>query len=107
MHLIISCLSYAGERENDDAVATFEAVKGDFDVREAIVSREEFNLKNIDQALKVLVNLTPLLKEKLINAAVKCITFDKEVTITESELLRAIAAALDCPVPPVFSGKIS
>jgi uncharacterized tellurite resistance protein B-like protein len=46
-----------------------------------------------------------LQKPALLKAFVACITADKEVAAIEAELLRAIAATIDCPMPP-FVGKL-
>jgi tellurite resistance protein len=39
--------------------------------------------------------------QEIITAVTACIAADGKVTPEESELLRAIAAVLGCPVPPV------
>jgi hypothetical protein len=37
----------------------------------------------------------------MLDAVVACIAADGKMTIEENELLRAVAAALACPLPPV------
>ncbi len=56
----------------------------------------------LNTALERLNRLTPLLKEPVVNACVDCILHDKKAVIKEIELLRAVCAALDCPMPPVL-----
>ncbi|HJS21959.1 MAG TPA: M48 family metallopeptidase [Steroidobacteraceae bacterium] len=55
----------------------------------------------LDQALKRLDRLLPAAKEQLVEALVKTIAHDQRLTIEEAELLRAICAAVHCPVPPL------
>ncbi len=39
---------------------------------------------------------------KLVQAAAEAVLADGKVTLEEAELLRAVAAGLDCPMPPIF-----
>jgi tellurite resistance protein len=50
-------------------------------------------------ALSELDQATPAVKRRIIQAVTACIVADGKITIEESELLRAVAAALDCPMP--------
>ena len=45
----------------------------------------------------------PPLKRQILNACAACIGADGRVTLEEGELLRAVADALGCPVPPLQS----
>ena len=47
----------------------------------------------------------PGVKKTILDACAHCILFDRTVTIKEAELLRAIAYALDLPVPPFLMKK--
>ncbi len=53
----------------------------------------------MDRALICLDRLQPAAKEMLIAALVKTISHDGRITVAEAELLRAICAALHCPLP--------
>jgi len=48
-----------------------------------------------------LAQAAPEVKRAVIAAVTAAIAADGKVTIEESELLRAIAAALACPIPPI------
>jgi len=48
----------------------------------------------------------PGVKKTVLDACAHCILFDKIVTIKEAELLRAIAYALDLPVPPFLMKEV-
>ena len=41
------------------------------------------------------------MKREVIGAVTACIAADGQVTLEEGALLRAIAAALACPMPPI------
>jgi hypothetical protein len=56
----------------------------------------------LDQALAGLDRLLPAAKEQLVEALVKTISHDQRLTIEEAELLRAICAAVHCPLPPLL-----
>jgi hypothetical protein len=58
-------------------------------------------LESLDAALAELAQASAAIKRDLITAVTACIAADGKVTIEESELLRAIAAVLACPVPPI------
>jgi hypothetical protein len=45
--------------------------------------------------------LSPTARRKTLAAVKAVIEYDQRLTIKEFELFRAIAAALDCPIPPL------
>ncbi len=61
------------------------------------------DLQALDQALNALDAAVPPLKRQILSACAACIGADGRVTVEEGELLRAIADALGCPVPPLQS----
>lgn len=61
---------------------------------------ETATLSALDDALNELTALTPALKKNVINACAASISADSIVSISEMELIRSIADALDCPIPP-------
>lgn len=58
------------------------------------------SLTAVDEGLSHAMCASPSAKQELIQACVACVTKDHTVTIAEAELLRAICAVLDCPLPP-------
>lgn len=59
------------------------------------------SLDRIDEALTRLAQASPPLKKNLIEACAACVTADGRIGPDQGELLRAIADALDCPMPPL------
>jgi Zn-dependent protease with chaperone function len=58
------------------------------------------NYSRLNDALKKLREIKPLLKPKLLKAAAACVLADDHLTAREGALLHGIAATLDCPLPP-------
>jgi Zn-dependent protease with chaperone function len=58
-------------------------------------------LESMEGILNKLSGLSPLLKESLIGACADCVLHDGKISLPEAELLRAVAASLDCPMPPL------
>jgi Zn-dependent protease with chaperone function len=61
------------------------------------------DLAKLDEAFAGLAGLRPRAKLKLLRGALATIRADGKVELDEQELFRAIAATLDCPLPPGFA----
>lgn len=57
----------------------------------------------LDVALSRLDQLVPAAKEQVVEALVKTVGHDQRLTIGEAELLRAVCAAVHCPLPPLLA----
>ena len=66
----------------------------------ACVDSEQCNLSQVDTALDRLNQAAPQIKKNVLNACVQVVAADGVIQEMEAELLRAIADALDCPMPP-------
>jgi hypothetical protein len=60
------------------------------------------DLRTLDAALDRLAGLPPAEKQTVLEACVATIEADRRVSPREGELLRAVAATLDCPMPPLL-----
>ena len=56
-------------------------------------------------SLERLRQLSPFAKPALIKACCAAASADGKVTLSEAELLRMVAAALDCPLPPLIADQ--
>ena len=65
-------------------------------------AREELRFDVVDEALDELKALAPLRKPAFIKACAAVAMADDKLTVTEGELLRAVCAALDSPLPPIL-----
>ncbi len=59
----------------------------------------------LDASLAEVDELKPMFKQALIEAAITTLAHDGQVTLEEVELLRAVCAALHCPMPPSLTGR--
>jgi hypothetical protein len=55
----------------------------------------------VDAALQLLEESPPLFRKRLLDIAQAIVEADRAIGLAEVEMLRAIAAALDVPIPPV------
>ena len=59
----------------------------------------------LDHALSAFDLLILPAKETLIEALVRTVAHDRQVTLGEAELLRVVCASLHCPLPPLVAGN--
>ncbi len=108
---VLSSVAYAGPGSPDDvrrAVQAGMAVLIPADSRREQGSgsaalplpHEQCTLATFDAALGQLAQASPQVKRAVISALVTTIGAEGKMTLEESELLRAVAAALACPIPP-------
>lgn len=101
---LLACLAWWGADRNDSAQRAFEVALSRMGVRKAVGLRPaaECDLSRLDRSLDALQDAPFELRRSLIEACAGCVGFDQQVTGVEAELLRVIADALDCPVPPLL-----
>lgn len=96
---LLSHLSYFGAK-GGDYQSNFSAGFSLLDLGSTqIISYEQLKLEDLNNAIQHFMYLYPLVKPKLLKACAACIQADGIVTIEQFELLRAISALLDCPMP--------
>jgi len=99
--LVLSVLAHAG---SGDTAAAFARGMGALDLPEARpLPREAMEFAKVGEALGRLATLAPFVKGRLLEACVETVIADATVSVVEAEMLRAVAAALDCPVPPILA----
>jgi len=100
--LILSLLAHCENADSDRKQAAFAAGVGELALEKAVLLPESaISLALLNAAMDKLALLKPLVKPRLLKACVACITADGEVSATEAELLRALSAVIDCPMPPL------
>lgn len=107
--VVLSLLAYAGQRRSGEAEQAFSeaAARLPLDNLGAIRPRETIALPQFSESLERLNGLKYRFKAAIIEACVAAISADGKVTVTEAELLRAIGARLDCPIPPLLPDSLS
>lgn len=99
----ISWVLSAFARLNSDPEAAFKKAAAsvpDTRAKLALQPEAECGWKELDAALDKLSGASFYIKKWVLAAALVCLMHDREITIEEVELFRAIADSLDCPVPP-------
>ena len=102
--VLLSATAYAGQENATELSAAF--AKGAEYLSQAahceipLLPPDECDLSNMDAALERLSQAVPQIKKNLLGACVQTVAADGVIQQGEAELLRAIADALDCPVPP-------
>jgi len=66
------------------------------------VGREALTTDSISEALERIRQLAPFEKPALLKACVEAAAADGIVRLEEAELVRMVAATLDCPIPPLL-----
>jgi len=64
---------------------------------------QPFDHTVVEAAIQKVNLASPKIKKRVLTAMAIAITFDKQVTVHEAELFRAMSESLDCPVPPVVA----
>ncbi|MBS0631816.1 MAG: M48 family metallopeptidase [Verrucomicrobia bacterium] len=100
--LVLSTLAQASTTDPDSAARAFATGAAQLKLIERnLAFQPAADFTALDAALDKLATTSPVIKQRTLVAAAHVVGADGRVLITEAELLRAIAAALDCPMPPL------
>lgn len=97
--IVLSLLAHAGQAGRDAfdrALATL-GITG-----QRLREPAELKFPEVETALYELKLIAPLAKPALIKAGLALVMADDTISVAEGELMRAICAALDTPLPPVL-----
>jgi hypothetical protein len=106
--VLLSGLARTGHENEDAAKKAFEKAREELkDVQVALnlKSRADCELTEMSKSLDKLALASPELKRQVLRASASAVSHDNTITVQEGELLRAIADALDCPMPPFLAGQ--
>lgn len=99
----ISCVLSVLARLNSDAAGAFEKAvskipdsRADF----SLMSEADCGWEQMDAALDKLAGASFYIKKWVLAASLVCLMSDRDITVEEVELFRAVADSLGCPVPP-------
>jgi Zn-dependent protease with chaperone function len=107
--VLLSATAYAGQENATELSAAF--AKGAEYLNQAarceipLLPPDECDLSEMDAALDRLSQAVPQIKKNLLGACAQTVAADGVIQQGEAELLRAIADALDCPVPPFVQSE--
>ncbi|OGA43477.1 MAG: hypothetical protein A3G25_17890 [Betaproteobacteria bacterium RIFCSPLOWO2_12_FULL_63_13] len=97
--IIVSLLIHAGRTPPDSFGGAMRrlGLSG-----QALRQPAQLDVGLVEAALKELELLAPLAKPTVIKACLAVIMMDDKLSVAEAELMRAICAALDTPLPPIL-----
>ena len=102
--LLFSVLAYSGNTDIDKIKQAFTKAAGQAEIKNvALLPKTEVSLDLLNNAIDKLNMLKPLLKQKLLNACLACVSADGKIVPIEMELIRAISDTLECPMPILIS----
>ena len=102
--VVLSALAYTSSNVDLDARAAFAAGAAQLKLIErplAFLDASACGLAPLDAALDKLAVASGPIKQRTISAAAHVVGADGQILIAEAELLRAISASLDVPMPPL------
>ena len=101
--VLLSILTHSTVQDGISNEETFAAGADELKMSLQLIAVSKIDFDTLNNALDDLADLKPLQKPALLKACVRCITADGKIEAIETELLRAIAATIDCPVPPLLA----
>ena len=101
MSVLLSIISYSNELEKLSPSQAFKAGQALLGLKVELIPKSSIGFELLNDALLELAELKPLKKPALLKACAAVITADGKIAPIEVELLRAVAATIDCPMPPL------
>lgn len=100
---VLSLLARVGHRGEEEAKAAFDhgrRILLEPGAAPEFLPTADCAPSKLSEALALLAVTSPPIKRKVLAACLECLMHDGEIRIEETELFRAVADALGCPVPP-------
>lgn len=106
LQLAFSVMTWASGARDDEARTAFrQASHGLLPEARTLLPLSHCSSQRLGQAMDRLADLSPLLKGPVIDALSDLVRSDGKVQVSEAEMLRAMAALMECPLPPLFAGQ--
>ncbi len=105
--VLFSILAAQGHAAEEEARATVDEMISQMTGNEKkeitfLANARQLPLSDLDRALTILAHTGLSRRRQILDLCLHCISRDVRITAVEAELLRAIGAVLDCPLPPAF-----
>jgi Zn-dependent protease with chaperone function len=101
MSVLLSIISYSNELDKLSPSQAFKVGQSLLGLKVELIPKSSIGFELLNDALLELAELKPLQKPALLKACAAVITADGKIAPIEVELLRAVAATVDCPMPPL------
>lgn len=105
--VLLSALAHQGQEDERSVARAFAAGAARLDPGGsaiALLDPAACGLLEVDAALDRLAHASPSIRRQVLEACAQTVGADGRVNRREAEILRAVADALDCPIPPVIEG---
>lgn len=102
--MLLSALAYVGHDSASDRDAAFASGVKELLINTStylLVREDTLDFNHVDAALDRIAQAAPNVKRTILTACRSTVSHDGVVEPEEFELIRAIADALDCPLPPL------
>jgi Zn-dependent protease with chaperone function len=99
--VVMSIITYCDPQQDMSPSQVFSAGKEALEEKVELIPLGAISIGLLNEAATKLAELKPLQKPKFLKACAAIITADGTIAPIESELLRAVAATIDCPMPPL------
>ncbi len=101
---LLSTLARAGQDDLAEARAAFAAAATELGLDpDAFEAEDDRNMARLSAAMRELRQLHPLAQPRLLKGCIQCVQHSGRILDAERDLLHGIAAALDCPLPPLVA----
>jgi Zn-dependent protease with chaperone function len=101
VRILLSALSRAGSADGGEAESSFAAGVSRLTEADLVpASREECGADALAHSLDRIARSVPRIRERVLDACAFAAARDGQLTGEEADLLRAVAAAVDLPLPP-------
>ncbi|QFU74641.1 peptidase M48 [Halioglobus maricola] len=106
LRVVLSTLAYEGGHENSaDQQTAFRLGADALGLKQlAILEREQMSVAAFSKAVHELASCYPLLKPRVLKAMTLAAGADGAVSAEEREIVAAMAAVMDCPLPGYLQG---
>ena len=101
--IVLTVLARKGHDSAEQAAEAFQTAADSIADKKAhfqLLDAADCTWQNLDAALDKLNEGSFKVKKWVLGATLACLMHDREITVEETELFRAIADTLGCPVPP-------
>lgn len=107
VNLLLSLLAHVGKNNQEEIQRSFMASTkiAPLDGHWQLLQPKALNLRLLASLLNRINSLNYKFKAKIIEACTAAILDNGKVSLVEAELLRAIGARLECPVPPLIANE--
>jgi len=99
--MMLSIIAHATPQRGLSTEEAYNIGAATLALKTGLVPLSAIDFEKLNAAVDVLADLKPLQKPALLKACAATITADQTIAPIEAELLRAIAATIDCPMPPL------